>query len=293
MKGLELAGQYYEAYGKPMLEERFPDLLWDIAAGLVGHGSECFGYDDELSTDHDYGPSFCLWLPRALYEKHGQALQAAYLALPGEFLGFSPRVEEETGKGRVGALCLEDFYRGILNLEGPPKSDAEWLFVPEEALATATNGAVFADPSGRFTKVRKALLSYYPEGVWRRKLADALARAAKAGQYNYARCLRRGERIAALLSLSEFVREAMRLAYLLNRRYAPYDKWMHRGLRDLPLGAEIGDMLNLLCEREDPAERTLIIEAVCSVLAQMLNEQGISSHSDAFLQAHVAEVIGG
>ena len=40
MKGLELAEQYYETYGKPMLESRFPEVMEQAAIGLVGQGSE-------------------------------------------------------------------------------------------------------------------------------------------------------------------------------------------------------------------------------------------------------------
>ena len=62
MKGLELSKAFYEEYGKEMLEE-FPELLPYLAAGLAGSGSECFGYDDEISADHDLEPGFCIFLP--------------------------------------------------------------------------------------------------------------------------------------------------------------------------------------------------------------------------------------
>lgn len=291
MKGLELAEQYYETYGKPMLESRFPEVMEQAATGLVGQGSECFGFDDAISTDHDFGPSFCIWLPWEIYSRYGEAMTQAYRELPEKFLGFSGRKEQAQGAGRVGVLCLEEFYRGLLGRDTPPVTVAEWLSIPEEALATATNGKVFADPLGRFSKMRSALLSYYPDEVWLRHIANCLAKAAQAGQYNYTRALQRGERITAELSLGIFLQEIMHLVYLFNRQYAPYYKWMHRGIKDLPCCSEIADMMDLFYQVPNPEERVLIIEAICNIMVQELNSRGISSGEDNFLQSHVGEVL--
>lgn len=291
MKGLELSEKYYETYGRTMIEDEFPEIAGQTAAGLVGYGSECLGFDDEISRDHDYGPSFCIWLPQEIYAQYGERMQVVYDALPKEFMGFTGRVEEEQGKGRVGVLCLEDFYREILGYPGMPCTEAEWLSIPEEALATAINGRVFEDRLGRFSKIRESLSQYYPEAVWRRKLADALARAAQSGQYNYARAMKRGERIAAEIALVEFVKEAMHLVYLLNRKYAPFYKWMHRGLRELAVGSEIADMLSLLYQTQEESDRLLIIEAVCNVLTQILQEMGLTDSQDNFLQSHVPNLV--
>lgn len=310
MKGLELAEQYYEQCGRPMLEERFPDVSGQMAIGLVGQGSECLGFDDVISRDHDYGPSFCVWLPRAVYADCGAAIQEAYDNLPREFMGFSGRVEEEYGKGRVGVLCMEDFYEGILGRSTVPETERDWLILDEHALATATNGKVFVDHLGKFTEIRQGLLSYYPREVWIRRVVHCLAKAAQAGQYNYARAMKRGERITAELSLTEFIREVMQLVYLLNRKYAPYDKWMRRGMKELSVCAEVGDMLDLLYQVQDsdaawenvsPEDyvyhlntndgRVLIIEAVCNVIVQELNAQGLSDLQDNFLQNHLQAVL--
>lgn len=312
MKGLELSENYYKTYGEKMLNEQFPEIADQAAAGLVGYGSECLGFDDEISMDHDYGPSFCIWLPREIYGQYKEKMQAAYDALPKEFMGFAGRVEEEQGKGRVGILCLEDFYLELLGRDSAPESVEEWFAIPESALCTAVSGRVFDDRLGRFTKIREALLAYYPEEVWRKKLAESLARAAQAGQYNYARAMKRGERIAAEICLIEFVKEAMQIVYYLNKKYAPFYKWMHRGVRELSVCGEIGDMLSLLYQVPDPAGawegagprdflyqlntadgRAVVIEAVCNVLVQTLNEMGLSRVQDNFLQTHVREVLGG
>ena len=104
--------------------------------------------------------------------------------------------------------------------------------------------------------------------------------------------MKRGERIAAEIALTEFVKEAMHLVYLLNRSYAPFYKWMHRGLRELAVGSEIGDMLSLLYQTQEEGDRVLIIEAVCNVLTQILQEKGLTDSQDNFLQSHVGQVLG-
>ena len=71
MKGLELSQKYYMEYGIPMIKNIFLNYENRIAVGLVGPGSECYGFDDSLSTDHDFGPSFCMWLTNVDYENIG------------------------------------------------------------------------------------------------------------------------------------------------------------------------------------------------------------------------------
>ena len=63
MKGLELCRRYYAEFGAPMLAAQFPEVLPHIAVGLLGPGSECLGYDDSISQDHDFEPGFCIILP--------------------------------------------------------------------------------------------------------------------------------------------------------------------------------------------------------------------------------------
>ena len=309
MKGLELAERYYFAYGRPMLEEKFPDLVGKVAAGLVGQGSECLGFDDAFSMDHDYGPSFCLWLTKEDYEKYGCRLSEEYDRLPSEFEGLKGRIVSAGGQGRVGVHMISDFYYGLIGMEKAPDSLMEWMEIPESRLGLAVNGKVFEDPLGEFSAIREKLLSFYPEDVRLKKIAARAAVMAQSGQYNYARAMKRGEYVAAL---SEFIKTTISMVYLLNRKYTPFYKWMHRGMKDLPILSEIGDILNLLVEMGSQAsawegtktedylyllnmndQKVIIIEAVCNLVLQELVAQGFTQGEDNFLEHHVAKLMEG
>ena len=305
MKGLELSEKYYNAFGKEMIEKNFPSLKGRVAAGLVGQGSECLGFDDNISKDHDYGPSFCLWLTREDYQVYGKALAEEYRKLPKDFEGVKGRLESLHGGGRVGVLCIPDFYYGLLGTEGVPKDNREWMKIPETALCTATNGEVFEDPLGEFSAIREGLLSYYPEDVRINKIAARAAFMAQSGQYNYARAMKRKELVAAKLALAEFMSNTISMVYLLNKRYMPFYKWSHRGMRELPLLSEIGDILHLLAAMEEQSgawegtketdylytlngndKCVVIIEAVCNLVLQELAAQGLTEGEDNFLESH-------
>lgn len=307
MKGLELSERYYETYGKPMLEARFPELLPRIAVGLVGQGSECFGYDDDISMDHDYGPAFCLWLTAEDYERYGREVQAAYDSLPKDFLGVPGRIVSAQGGGRVGVLEIHAFYRQFIGVEQPPRSMMWWLHLPDAQLACATNGKVFSDPLGEFSAVRSAIATY-PEDVRLKKMAARLAIMAQSGQYNYGRSMRRGDIVAAELALREFVQAGISFVYLYNRRYAPYYKWMFHGMKDLPLLA--GDVallfqqLMVLGAQEaawsgaviDPYvnlrdTKVQLIEQIAAAVIVALKSEGLSDIEADFLEPHAWELM--
>ena len=289
MTGLELSRRYWEELGRPAFAAACPDLLRRAAVGLVGEGSECFGFDDVLSRDHDWGPGFCLWLTPGDMQAYGAAAQRVYASLPQEFLGFRRlRVSPETAH-RVGVQSVPQFYARYTGFDRAPQSVREWRCVPDNGLAVVTNGEVWQDPAGEFSALRAALLDYYPEQLRRKKLAKACALAAQAGQYNYTRCLRRGEGVAAFTALGEFITEVQKAAFLLNRRYAPYYKWTHRALGGLPvLGAELAPQLRLLAE--EPGSRAERIEAVSAAVIAELHRQGLSDSGSDFLLDHAVQL---
>jgi hypothetical protein len=260
-----------------------------LAAGLVGEGSECLGFDDEFSQDHDWGPGFCLWLTDDAMGKYGEQLQAVYQSLPREFLGYTrPQAVPESG-GRVGVLSTEGFYKRFLRMF--PRTLADWLTVSDQALSVCVNGEIFEDGPGEFTAYRRQLLAYYPEDVRRKHLAARCALAAQAGQYNLPRCLERGERVAALQALGEFIDHAQAAVFYLERRYRPYYKWAHRALLELPLGQQTGPLFEDLTEFSIEYVQPTV-ETLCALLIKELVRQGLSGSGSTFLLDHAKEVQG-
>lgn len=225
MKGLDLAEQYFYEHGLPMLENHFGEQAHRVAAGLVGPGSECYGFDDHLSRDHDWGPGFCLWVDKRAYEQFGDKLQSAYERLPKKFKAFGPRQCSPGEDHRVGVIEIEQFYRTFTGLDHPPGNVQEWLRIPEEALSICTNGKVFQDPAGQFSSWRQHLKRYYPEDVRIYKIASFCVKVAQSGQYNFKRSLDRREWFALRYAEIQFCDESLSLTFLLNKCYAPFYKW--------------------------------------------------------------------
>ena len=260
ISGLKLARAFWTQVGKPMIAAKYPQYVARIAAGLVGHGSECYGFDDAYSQDHDFGPRFCLWLSDEDYAVIGEQLQTDYDALPRDFSidaqGHavfstntsaiatdhgtpSPITPRAQGVNRRdGVFRIGDFFESITGYRTAPAqtSPHEWLMLDEATLAAATNGEVFADPTGQFSKTRQGFKDM-PDDVRLALISKRLGMIAQAGQYNLPRSLKRGDGAAAWLSIHEFVNAASSLVFLINvpmvAGYLPYYKWQFAALRKL------------------------------------------------------------
>ena len=300
--------EFFEQYGRPMLVEKFPDYADRIAVGLVGEGSDCFGFEDEISTDHDFAIGFCMWLTQEDYDRIGISLNLEYDAL------FEPGPDARLG-GRRGAMTIGSFYERTLGLKLDENTNPQalltedlWLRLDETALATATNGAVWQDGAGDFTAIRNALLSYYPEQVWRMRLSQTLHEFSQSAQSNYPRMMARGDYAAAELCKARGMEAALKLAYLLNRTYAPYYKWLRKGTERLAVLKNIGkpiDTLALLAPQKAAWENMpysamnintsdLAVREFEKLAAGILGElrmQDLVAGNDPFLDLYVNEVL--
>ena len=298
MKGLELSRRYYEEYGRPMLREQFPDAEPFLAVGLAGGGSECLGFDDGISEDHDFGPGFCLWLPGedVVDRRTAFRLERAYAALPAEFEGYRRSALAPVGGARRGVIRMEDFFREKTGSPTGELTPEEWLRVPAASLGEAVNGEVFADPYGAFTRLREGL-RVMPRDIRRKRMAGQLLTMAQSGQYNYQRCLDHGEEGAAQLAAFDFVRSAVSVVFLLNDRYEPFYKWAFRALRELPLLSELEPLLvGIVSRPNDPEtsfEKYTDIETVCAAVIDALMEQELTKTICGDLEKHAYSVNDG
>ena len=289
MKGLDLARGYYEEYGRPMLEEGFPELLPFLAVGFTGSGSEHYGYDDETSRDHDFEPGFCIFLPGEDVVGRRQAflLERAYAKLPGEYLGFRRQPLSPVGGNRNGVHRTEEYYAAALGAPDGVLSTEGWLHIPDYALAEAVNGEIWTDNYGQVTEIRRRL-EQMPRDVKYKRMAGNLLLMAQSGQYNYLRCLSHGEPEAAELACREFVTAAMKVLFLLNDRYMPFYKWSFRALRELETGRELVPLLSrlLLGDPGDWKEKYHAVEEISSRIITELQNRHMTRATCGDLEKH-------
>lgn len=322
--GMQLAQSYWQTYGKPLLDQpKFARYKNRIAAGLVGHGSECYGFDDEISRDHDFGPGFCLWLTDEDYAEIGEDLQDAYDALPKKYAGFdsrneTPRAKSRESSKRVGVFSISEFFENLTGFPTAPTANEPhlWLSLSESTLAAATNGKIFADPLGEFSKARQSF-KLMPDDVRISLISRRLGMISQAGQYNFPRMIARKDASAAWLSINEFVRATASLVFLLNNPvtagYLPYYKWQFAALRKL--SKRMASRLPEVCGKLESVMRlssaacfggdgsggdgfgeggkgagiaqkqvTQIIDSICEDIVRELQYEGLSDCGETFLE---------
>lgn len=251
IRGLDLAEDFYEHVAKPSLHAKFPAFVNRMAIGLVGEGSECFGFDDAFSTDHDFGPGFCIWLTREDYQYFGKELKQWYQELPTEYKGYSRRNRQTaTGDGRVGVWCIDDFFKhftGYSDAAQVPGEDAI-LNIEDNAMATILNGRIFHDPSGIFRNKRLAFYDMFTEKIWQTKLANSLILLGKYGQYNYPRAMKRGDYVTAQMILYKYIEELLKFVHYINHVFPPYYKWLKKSASSLNTLAVLADLTDALAD---------------------------------------------
>ncbi len=235
---IDVSRDFFNEVVKPILEKEFPAETAQTAFGVFGFGSEVLRMDDTYSTDHHWGIRINALTPEEIFKARHEAIQETVSArLPATWRGHSLREGLSGGRG-LSLTSLEAYLTRTIGLDHPPQTYAEWLSIPEEDIIHVVEGEVWHDPSGRFTSVRETLKKYYPEAVRLRRIAHWCRYYSGMGAYALKRALLRNNEYYANITFTRALRLGVQLAFLLDRRYFPYDKWTLAYFERLPRMAD-------------------------------------------------------
>jgi Domain of unknown function (DUF4037) len=285
ISGLELSRRFYGERVRPWLADAFPDLRH--AAALIGGGSELMGFDDEMSRDHDWGPRLQLFVSRSDFGSHAHAIVAGFVdVVPSTFLGAPTgfKDHEHAAPHGIGAASdsrhglevwtLEIWLRRQLSLGlDEPRDNLTWLGLAEQRLLGLTAGAVFHDDDGRLTGLRTRL-GAFPRDVRLYKLACQWRRIGEEQAF-VGRTGAGGDDLGSRIIAARLARDVMRMAFLIEGRYAPYPKWFGKAFAALPCAPTLTPALDRVLAAADWQVREAALAQAYLALAPLHRERGL------------------
>ena len=285
--GVKLNEMFYREAVAPILASAFPSLQY--SAALIGYGSDVLGFDSERSTDHEWGPRLVIFLGE---EDHAALVpsidEALATRLPHEFCGYSTnfsepdenrvRILEPVQSGRVRPHVyfhtLAEFIGRYLGISPSQQiTNVDWLLMYQNALLEITGGAVYHDGLGELIPLREKL-TWYPRDVWLFMLASQWIRLAQEEPFP-GRCGENGDEVGSRVLAARMVRDVMRLCFLLERRYAPYSKWLGTAFSRLHCARELEPILRAALAADTWQGREEHLCAAYLAVARMNNRLGL------------------
>lgn len=304
LPGLDLNQQFFQELIQPLLAEHLPQL--EYAAALIGTGSDVLGYDTPRSMDHGWGPRLKLLLPETPDPSLQRQLNELWQThLPRQFRGFAlfylrhrsgslvPITSDLETRGQANhpeqSTLIEvqgaaDFFRTHLGQDPAQElSTADWLSFSEQALLEMTAGAVYYDPN-ELLKARRERLRYFPDEIWRYRLASQWQELAEMEAFP-GRCAELGDELGQQLLITEIVRWAGHLWFLLRRRYRPYAKWWGTALKNLLADKQYAHLQQIL-EANGYSEQEAALGVLYGELAQAHNQLQLTPQISPELQPY-------
>ena len=269
----DLSGAFYGEVVRPLLEGH------PHAAALLGWGSDVLGHDTPRSTDHGWGPRLQVFVESTDLAEHLQ--RSLGPALPDRFRGWPVRygwddvpVDHHVQVTTLPTWSVEqlgtDALRGM--------SDLDWLVTPQQRLLGVTAGRVHADDRGELGRLRRQV-AWYPDHLWRWLLAAQWHRLAQEEAF-VARTAEVGDETGSAVTAARLVRDLVRLALLLDRRYAPYAKWLGTAFAQLAHGDGLPGHLDAALHAPDRTSRESALARAFTAVAERHNRAGLTPPLD-------------
>lgn len=274
LPGMQLSGEFYAEVVRPVLDGN------PHGAALLGWGSDVLGYDTERSTDHGWGPRLLVFVDGEESVEEIQIMVAS--RLPERFRGWPVRFGWDAVEPthHVTVTTLASWLVGHLGVNATAgMSVLDWLLAPQQKLLGVVAGAVYADASGALSSLRQAL-SWYPDQLWRWLLACQWGRLAEEEAF-VARTAEVGDETGSAVTAARLVRDMMRLALMLDRCYAPYQKWLGTAFARGQHGDGLSEHLTEAVHARDVTARESALAKAYTALARRHNGAALTDSVDA------------
>ena len=286
--GLDLSRRFFEQAVEPLIADIAPGLQY--AAALIGDGSEVLGFDDAISSDHDWGPRVLLFVSPGDFRDSAAAILAALDArLPERFDGWRVRFEDtdrfigvdpDAGLGGSAAHGVEihvlgGWLRRELGADFAARdpSAAEWAAMDEQKVLAVTAGAVFLDDLGELGALR-GRLHFFPLPIRLEKLARLWSEVAAEAPF-VGRAGDAGDDLGSRLIAARLAEKAVRIGLLIDGRYAPYSKWLGSAFARTPSGAAIGPHVDAALAASEWRNREAALAEAFAAAARHHRESGL------------------
>ena len=199
------------------------------------------GYDTERSTDHGWGPHLHVFVDAADIARVRSAVD---VGLPSSFRGWPTTYgwDDVAPQHWVEVWQLDKWLSHQLGCDPRPRPTAlQWLLLPQQLILGVVAGVVFHDDSGELTAVRSEL-AWYPDDLWLWLLACQWQRIGEEEAF-VGRTLEVGDALGSSIVGSRLARDLVRLCFLIERKHAPYSKWLGTAFAGLDAAPEVGPLL--------------------------------------------------
>lgn len=238
-----------------------------------------------MSTDHHWGPRLQIFLKEEDYNKYNLTIKNYFKEhLPFTFLGYSTNWSEPDEKDnmnqflelirvrpinhKIEVYTIQRYIKIALGLESLNLTEIDWFTIPEQRLLEFTSGIVFFDNYGELTQARE-ILNYYPESIWKLKIIVQWYRISQEMAF-VGRIGGKGDDLGSRIEASRLIRYIMELAFILEKKYIPYEKWFGIAFKKLALARTLEPILLDILKEIDWQQREKLL---CDAYLKLIEKQ--------------------
>lgn len=291
--GITLNQMFHDEVISHVMKKYFPEIPY--SAALVGPGSDTLGFDTPVSMEHEWGPRFYIFLSDENHKKYREEIHECLRQnLPLEFSGFPVNFKGYDDKRYIKFMdpvtsgpvnhrffiyTIKFFFERDLGVNPYEKIDLiDWLTFTEQSLFIVTAGKVYHDGLGELDKIRDKF-SYYPNDIWLYKLLSQWKRCIYEGEIA-SRCGDVGDNIGSRITAARLLCEIIKLCFLMERKYAPYSKWLGTAFAKLESAKNLLPLFDNILKEESWQKRSDLLCHSYSILVELYNKLGISDKVD-------------